>query len=864
MYEDDLDISVENLEDEFDDFGGEVNEFLRFAYLRKDNSANVKHYERCSLKIADWVGNEAKKHVKGSSSEFKLKEEEANLRDEKNTWNLVRAVSETRPDPSTVAPDVTIINVNIDRPTLAEKLSNEDPTIQRLITIKKWLENTYEKKKEISKSYNHVLKEIHDDVNKIYPDASYEEQSFRFSTMSPPPSSTKYKGGQDRSANNINSSYELWEILRKGELEDHLFDDTHVDKNIFMKTHEYWRQSNLYGSKMNNCFRNLYKTFAREIFNRSNAGNENNLNLNFFETAVLAIQSDDLSAIEKLGLKTWEDNLWANISIIIELMLDKRISEFKEEFVEDSQQPLSSKIPYIRTLPDVITALKDSNDVDIKKAAHSPYRLIQSSLMFQTPIDTIALISSWLDPKSNVGFSVTPSLLRFAVHLYIYYRDTNQFRRYDQETIPDDQQNRLNDAITRILHRYIDHLIKDRNYEIVAMFTADLLDENDKIMIYASFLASLGSDENLRITCLKLAEDNNLDIARITSQVVEIEQKNSVNAQEVKIRKRILSEDGQTVEVEEVYCELLPEDLKKIHSLEWLCYNQKQRGEVIIQANNLIRSFLYSASIKHFESQSNLGNHDDFTFPLSIRSQDIVSKKIEASKETFDLLSGLVPDLKDTVSNLINESYNDREKQMYSDYLQEYESYESFLRSIYYFTYWFTHFHQKPIRPQNLVEFPASRLPSNAEEIEQKFVWDQYNRALMSWNERHNELKKFAEDSLLLVIKNPKWLVDEEQYIQSSMDVDVDGDDMNMNGDPNRKMMMKLIRRLCIPEVIYNLCYMYTGTGDAVKCLNLAPEVADPSEEIFKNFSKFQLKRFLFLLRESAIVVKELQVKGIK
>ncbi|CAJ0936769.1 unnamed protein product [Ranitomeya imitator] len=78
--------------------------------------------------------------------------------------------------------------------------------------------------------------------------------------------------------------------------------------------------------------------------------------------------------------------------------------------------------------------------------------------------------------------------------------------------------------------------------------------------------------------------------------------------------------------------------------------------------------------------------------------------------------------------------------------------------------------------------------------------------------------------------------------------------------DPERKHQMYLLRSLCLPMMCFLLHTVLHNTEQYQECLRLADVISSETQKLYKVFSKPELKKLLQKLRESSLMLLDLQL----
>ncbi|XP_075713041.1 nuclear pore complex protein Nup107 isoform X2 [Rhinoderma darwinii] len=370
------------------------------------------------------------------------------------------------------------------------------------------------------------------------------------------------------------------------------------------------------------------------------------------------------------------------------------------------------------------------------------------------------------------------------------------------------------------LLRFMTHLIlffrtlglqtkEEVSVEVLTTYIQKLVNEK-QVSLIAFYVSHLPQDlgisqyasflENVtepeeRHRCLELAKEAGLDVATITKRVVENTRRKNVG--EFAHHDFTPALDSGTNE----------EDRAKIDVIDWLVFDPSQRAEALKQSNAIMRTFL-------------------------------ASKKHEAAKEVF----GKIP------HDSIAEIYSQWEEQGMESALpaeddnaiREHLCIRAYLEAHEAFNEWFKHMNSPPQKP-GLVEH-ASFTEKVAYEHKEK----KYEMEYITWKNHLDALTVDVKEKMynVLLFVDGGWMVDVRDDAEE---------------DPERKHQMELLRSLCLPMMCFLLHTVLHNTEQYQDCLRLADVIASENQKLYKVFSKSELKKLLKKLRESSLMLLDLQ-----
>ncbi|KAF5398917.1 hypothetical protein PHET_07604, partial [Paragonimus heterotremus] len=382
------------------------------------------------------------------------------------------------------------------------------------------------------------------------------------------------------------------------------------------------------------------------------------------------------------------------------------------------------------------------------------------------------------------------------------------------------------------------------------------------------------TDAGERERCLTLAVSAGFDVQRITRAVVRILRERhfvlslpetgltdsrkpaaaqlQLDAMEKARLASILQSDRQS--------QLSEADKMRVLSLDWLFYDPRQRGEALVVANSLLRTFIAIKCLKAAEQRAKIICED----------------------------SG-------SPNWLVNA-------------IREHECLILYLESRDAFADWFKQAHSnRPVPPPELNTSIASHLYGSrgfTERLQAEESRKTYEARLERWRHVVRQDTEVAAEKLLalLTYPSPGWLVDihtssgkdtigspqnqtglGEEFVSELGDYDneEDEDDRGLgqpvcsgdatgqsasfwgakpNGcnvddlgdDPSsRHLQMQVLRESCLTDTVFLLVDLYRTAGMHQQCTELANYVAAKEHELFRLFSKVQLRQLFDRINES-------------
>ncbi|XP_038045474.1 nuclear pore complex protein Nup107-like [Patiria miniata] len=346
------------------------------------------------------------------------------------------------------------------------------------------------------------------------------------------------------------------------------------------------------------------------------------------------------------------------------------------------------------------------------------------------------------------------------------------------------------DAIcVAIIEAYVKDLIAEKHSKLVAVYTAQL-PYDMQVSWYARFLEGI-HDKEERQRCLQLAEEAGLDVAQITKTVVE------------NIRTRDESEFvAHTQPSSSLEAATSAEDRRKIEATDWLVFDPAQRAEALKQSNAIIRTFL-------------------------------ATKKHDAAKEVFRKIPADSVDL--IYRNWQAQAGRETLPAEDDNAIREYLCIQAYLNALDSFNDWFEHFHNKrpaePLKPDNANFHEMVRFEHELREYELEL--ERWRQGLASQSlgvkERIYNVLQFVDGG---------WMMDQR----------LDGEI-----DETRLQQMNGLRGLCLPMLCFLLHTVLHTTEQYRECLALADVIASEDHQLYKVFSRQELRQFLSKQSESSL-----------
>nr|XP_014097162.1 nuclear pore complex protein Nup107 isoform X1 [Bactrocera oleae] len=484
-----------------------------------------------------------------------------------------------------------------------------------------------------------------------------------------------------------------------------------------------------------------------------------------------------LESLKALLSGSWEDLLWAYLKVQIDIRVESEIRACCiKAYLPLPDTYWNSKM----SLEQIFEELSVHKDVAVRDYTCSKVGIIQKCLILDNIGELLQIMRRWVEESDKSNDPRDPHLLRFITHIVLFLR---QIGRVDKEETAD-----------FIVAAYVESLIKMGDAQLVAFYTA-ALPGKFQMFLYSKFLEGITENAS-RSAALTEAINAGLDVENITRHTVDT------------IRQRMpeITDKAAMSDVKIKIGEISPFDQRKISALEWLTFLPTQRGDLLWQANAMIRNFLGE-------------------------------NKSECVRAVYEI----VPT--DSLSQIINiygssENFPCREECSIKEYL----SYKIYLAAIDSFEEWSRLLHSRPKEP-NLVTAGANF----TERVASEHKGQVYHADLKRWKANLEEQTKLTRDALFNILLFPEkgWLIDP----------DTSKDPVNINGLDwqNRQIQLVKIRSICIPEMVLLLYKVLHVSGDYQGCVKLSDEIASETRQLYKVYTKHKLAELLSKLAESSL-----------
>ncbi|KIK67022.1 hypothetical protein GYMLUDRAFT_69211 [Collybiopsis luxurians FD-317 M1] len=538
-----------------------------------------------------------------SSAKFdEVAEELELLKLEENTWALLQAVMPARKTESSAfeyAQDLLHQNPYTPTSTIAQAILNASPLLTELIVVREWLQDTAPPpiQPEATTGYWKFTK--HNIMQALR--TGSRARTGLVKEMDP----DAVNRGDEQNLAADDSSYEkglvqaLYGYIRAGRLEDAI--------ELCRRAHQPWRAASIRGSLLlhwkaianeqgdddtdeedvdawtGNTHRKLWKsTCTRAALNVSLADYERVL------YAALA-PSPQTSLILKSACRTWEDHLWAQISIMCEEKQTMEMSRLSGSFWEGGMPAVEKGVRAVsretmeneeeeweEEVRNTLEGLK-SVHVDEGPPADHPLHFSQLNIIQDRTGFLLEVFAEGLQNHSHeTNAPEYAPMCRFFAHLCLF------LRLIDVPVPPN--------AVVVILEAYLQVLEASGQRELIAMY-AGALGEN-AVSRYALFLVSLEltADFSERRLALTRAREHGLDVDNVAAVTAEM----TMN----KALELLPALRGPLPSMTMLQPPPSDEENFLLRSIEWTTFSEATYDRALEQANHIFRYFLATGRVQ--------------------------------------------------------------------------------------------------------------------------------------------------------------------------------------------------------------------------------------------------------------------------
>ncbi|EPQ52913.1 hypothetical protein GLOTRDRAFT_78934 [Gloeophyllum trabeum ATCC 11539] len=522
-----------------------------------------------------------------------LEELEA-LRMESDTWSLLQAVMpvrKTAPEPLPTTRDLLAENPYTPTSALAQSIMQASALLSELVVVREWLHDTAPPPPpgEATAGYWRFTRHR---LAQAMRTGSQRDQEGLVRFLDPDAGNRE----EGRSLAGDDMSYEkslaqsLYLYIRAGRLEEAM--------ELCRKAHQPWRSASIRGSLLfewraittgmpemeteddfdgwrGNRRRRLWKTTCtRAALNPSLPDQERAL-------YAALVPTPQTSAVLKTACRTWEDHLWAQISVLCEekqaLELNKLGGGFwEEEELEREGIKGGGGREDEEWERDVSTTLLALSGIEVLEGppGDHPFHISQLHIILDR---TDALLDNFADGlktgKHTPAAIDYPYMTRFFAHLCLF------LRMIDIPVSPD--------AAQVILEAYLRVLEDAGQRDLIAMYAGALGD--NAIQRYAAFLVSLelSADIDERRAALARAQAHGLDVTLVAIATAE-----RTMEKVFKTLPPLLKGPLPSLAPQSLLRAPSDEEMLLLRSLEWTTFQEATYDTALEQANVILRYFI--------------------------------------------------------------------------------------------------------------------------------------------------------------------------------------------------------------------------------------------------------------------------------
>ncbi|XP_034474663.1 nuclear pore complex protein Nup107 [Drosophila innubila] len=501
-----------------------------------------------------------------------------------------------------------------------------------------------------------------------------------------------------------------------------------------------------------------------------------------YTRATAGIFCGHLGALKSLLHNNWHDLLWAYVKVQIDIRVESEIRGCcLKRFQPMPEEYWNGKM----TLEQIFDELSVAKDLAVRDYAQSQLGVIQQHLILDTSGELLQHMCRWLDtaPKES---QLPPHQLRFMAHIVLFMRQIGRIEHQTQQQ-----------QAERIIAAYVEALIQRGEPQAIAYYAAGLPNKL-QVQLYAKFLTQT-DEKRARELALEAALQAGLDVEQITRNTVE----------SIRLGSSAPSTLGEphTGEISAV-------DKRKIQSLEYLIHLVEQRGELLWQANAMMRQYL-------------------------------ASNKIECVRQVFAMVPG------DVINQLVKiygalDNLPPREECS----LKEYLCYNVYLSGVDSFNEWTRLQQTRPQAPQQSTSQKSGQSQDNfTERMNAEHKQQTYRTELSRWEQKVKEQAKATTDALFNVLLFPEkgWLND--PFIAK------EPENATLLHWENRQLQMEKLRSICLPEIALLLHEVMLKSGDYAGCVRLADEISDERRQLYKVYTKHKLAELLTKIADASLLL---------
>lgn len=408
----------------------------------------------------------------------------------------------------------------------------------------------------------------------------------------------------------------VWQFVRAGRVSD--------AAELCVHAGQAWRAASLTGGTLlgasatserprdepaleryGNPFRALWKTACWKLSEASpqrKLTKGSSLLARQYEEVVYAALSGNVEAIARSPLcDSWEDHVWATVSAMTAQQQDEVLYKLLQVKLQSSQLVVGSNALYLRhyatllartqylkryeaNLDALFDELKSSRVESVRAQANEPHRHIQAKLVTAQVAYIVsrvldALLFSPADDTYHWDLqlesmrqadTLSPLFLRFAAHFVLFSAVTGE--TFDEQ------------AGHMILKAYIRHLVKHHQLQLVPVYVSRL-PYAGAVEIYVQVLATVDDSLERELLLKRILQFSSMDVL---TTVLQIAVDRMGDAYRTVAQEQAQQQPGLTG----IATTPSLVDVKRMRTVEYLCFYRAHRADALARANALAREFV--------------------------------------------------------------------------------------------------------------------------------------------------------------------------------------------------------------------------------------------------------------------------------
>eukprot|EP00026_Physarum_polycephalum_P001863 Phypoly_transcript_01866.p1 GENE.Phypoly_transcript_01866~~Phypoly_transcript_01866.p1 ORF type:complete len:1019 (+),score=214.39 Phypoly_transcript_01866:45-3101(+) len=510
---------------------------------------------------------------------------------------------------------------------------------------------------------------------------------------------------------------------------------------------------------------------------------------NPYEKAVYGILGQDIECVLPV-CKTWEDYLWANLKVWSDAYIDDLLTNYPHPFLdEDEKRKYPYSVSSSKSIKDIMSELTHNPRIESTiQGLLDRYHEVQQYIILGDHQALLEKLAAWTQ-EAPLAKKVTqnPEFTRFAAHLVIAFRfraaasgAAGANSQFGSVWVADPRSD-------TVIEAYVQYLINAKKHDLVALYSS-FLPPNTQIDIYARFLSQKSiRDKADKQHLLDKAEEAGLDTKSIILRVAELNIKQPDQAPAQAGALALFKEPVATMELTE-------SDKRKLKAIEWLCFDDAQVVDALVQSNVVVHEFLEAG-------------------------------KMEAVTK---LISGHGSILPSNIVTLVLARLNQQQSKDIDVAIREHLAYKSLLEAHDRFNAWNAHHITPPEQPPRPVGLKRTAAAADiAWQVQRK----KYEEEIGVWRVADEKLAEAARVEIMAVL-----------YFEHGWLCNLEATGRQYHN----------IRRKYIPEAFFMLHRVLHETGSYKACVGIARKVASEKGKLYTTFTQAEIQKLLVLIEQSA------------